>query len=297
MTTAFHHISLLTKNRHTNLAFYTETLGLRFVKNTVNQDNHRMLHYYYGDYQGTLGTVVTFFVVPHLGNRYDNDHFLATIGLKIPMGSLTYWEKRLKEKGIDVLREETQLHFLDPDQVAITLTEVASDPLPKERQVANEIPGDYQILGLNGTEIHVQEPQKTLTFFKQLLGWQADETGRIVFNETDHLDIIATNTDKKMHMGRGAIDHVAFAVKDETALEALHQKAQRQGWQIEKIVSRGYFKSLYIREPGGNRMEFATLSPGFTIDEPLETLGESFALPPFLADQRAAIEANIYPEE
>lgn len=65
---------------------------------------------------------------------------------------------------------------------------------------------------------------------------------------------------------------------------------------IEKLVSRGYFKSLYIREPGGNRLEFATLGPGFTIDEPLEQLGEHFALPPFLADQRAEIEANIYPE-
>lgn len=296
MTTAFHHISLLTKNRQDNLAFYTETLGLRFVKNTVNQDNHRMLHYYYGDYQGTPGTVVTFFVVPHLGNRYDNDHYLATIGLKIPTGSLTYWENRLQKKGMATTREGLQLQFFDPDQVSVTLTEVPNPPLPKERQVPNDIPGDFQILGLHSTEIHVQEPQKTIDFFKQLLDWQVDEQGRIAFSETDHLDIIATTTDKKMHMGRGAIDHIAFAVKDEDALEALHQKAQRQGWQIEKIVSRGYFKSLYIREPGGNRMEFATLAPGFTIDEPLETLGESFALPPFLADQRAEITANIYPE-
>lgn len=57
---AFHHISLLTKDRSENVRFYTEVLGLRFVKNTVNQENHRMLHYYYGDYQGSPGSVVTF---------------------------------------------------------------------------------------------------------------------------------------------------------------------------------------------------------------------------------------------
>ena len=97
-------------------------------------------------------------------------------------------------------------------------------------------------------------------------------------------------------MGRGSVDHIAFAVDDEAALDELYRRAEKQGWQIEKMISRGYFKSLYIREPGGNRMEFATVSPGFTIDEPLETLGENFVLPPFLADQRAEIEANLYPD-
>ncbi len=98
-------------------------------------------------------------------------------------------------------------------------------------------------------------------------------------------------------MGRGSIDHVAFAVKDDNALDLLYKKAQQQNWQIEKIISRGYFKSLYIREPGGNRVEFATEGPGFTIDEPLEHLGEHLALPPFLADQRTSIEEKLYSEK
>lgn len=290
-----HHISLLTKNSRDNVAFYTQILGMRFVKNTVNQDNHRMLHYYYGDYQGTPGTVVTFFIVPHLGHRYDNDHYLATIGLKIPRNSIDYWENRLQDHQIAVIRKGKELYFRDHDDIQLILEEVDQLPLEEDHQVHNEIPGDKQILGLRSTEIHVKEPEKTSEFFEKLLGWQTNQQ-KIQFNETDFIKILPTDTQEATHMGRGGIDHVAFAVENDDALDRLYHRAQEQGWLIEKIVSRGYFKSLYIREPGGNRMEFATLAPGFTIDEPLETLGESFALPPFLADQRAEIEANIYPE-
>lgn len=291
---AFHHISLLTKNRQQNVAFYTQLLGMRFVKNTVNQENTRMLHYYYGDYTGSPGSVVTFFIVPHLGQRYDNDHFLATIGLNIPVNSLNYWYERLTNAGVTVTKQENQLFFNDPDEVAIILTEVTEGPLKSELQVQNDVPGDKQILGLASTQLYVSDPKATADFFKRYLDWDVID-GKINLSQNEHLELYQTQTIEKMRMGRGAIDHVAFAVKDDAALEDLYQKAQAQNWQIEEIISRGYFKSLYIREPGGNRLEFATMSPGFTIDEPLETLGESFALPPFLADKRAEIEANLYP--
>ena len=292
---AFHHISLLTKDSHENVRFYTEVLGMRFVKNTVNQDNHRMLHYYYGDYQGAPGSVVTFFIVPHLGHRYENKNFIATIGLKLPQNSLDYWKERFTHYSIDYTINDHQIHLFDPDQVEIILTETDLPPLALDHQVKNEVPVDKQILGLNSSQIHVNDPQATSDFFETFLGWTTINQ-RIQLNATYFLEILPTETDKPSHMGRGSADHIAFAVTDDAALEALHQRAEKQGWQIEKIVSRGYFKSLYIREPGGNRMEFATLTPGFTIDEPLEKLGESFALPPFLANQREEIEANIYPE-
>lgn len=293
---AFHHISLLTKNSRENVRFYTEVLGMRFVKNTVNQDNHRMLHYYYGDYQGSPGSVVTFFVVPHLGNRYENQNFISTIGLKLPQKSLTYWQERLAHYSIDFTVAGRQIHFFDPDQVEIILTETDLPPVSSNLQVENDVPVEKQLLGLNSSQIHVKNPRLTSDFFKAFLGWQTIDQ-QIQLNATDFLEILPTESDKSSHMGRGSADHIAFAVADDAALEELYQRAEKQGWQIEKMVSRGYFKSLYIREPGGNRMEFATLSPGFTIDEPLETLGESLALPPFLEDQRAEIEANIYPEK
>ena len=292
---AFHHISLLTRNGHENVRFYTEVLGMRFVKNTVNQENHRMLHYYYGDYQGAPGSVVTFFVVPHLGHRYENRNFISTIGLKLPQNSLAYWRDRLDNHQIDYTVSDRQIRFSDPDEVEVILTETDLPPLASDHQVKNDVPADKQILGLNSSQIHVSDPQGTSNFFETFLGWTTVDQ-RIQLNLTDFLEILPTESDKPSHMGRGSADHIAFAVADDAALEALYQRAEEQGWHIEKMVSRGYFKSLYIREPGGNRMEFATLSPGFTIDEPLESLGESLALPPFLADQREEIEANIYPE-
>lgn len=292
---AFHHISLLTKDRSENVRFYTEVLGLRFVKNTVNQENHRMLHYYYGDYQGSPGSVVTFFVVPHLGQRYDNQQFISTIGLKLPKNSLAFWQERLAQYHVSYTIRDRQLRFVDADDVAIVLTETELPPLAIDHQVKNEIPVDKQILGLHSSQLHVREPKATSEFFETFLGWQTFDQ-RIQLNDTDFLEILPTTTDEASRMGRGSVDHIAFAVDDEAALDELYRRAEKQGWQIEKMISRGYFKSLYIREPGGNRMEFATVSPGFTIDEPLETLGENFVLPPFLADQRAEIEANLYPD-
>ncbi|MHC5375288.1 VOC family protein [Enterococcus sp. LJL120] len=289
----FHHVSLLTRHAQENLDFYTKVLGLRFVKNTVNQENHKMLHYYYGDYSGAPGTVVTFFVVPLLAQRHDEDHFLGTIGLKIPSGSLAFWQERLTALDIPFEQSGASLAFKDRDDVQLYLEEVAAAPLSASQVVKNDIPADKQIIGLRSTEFHVKEPAKTSAFFEKFLGWST-VNGRIQLNQTDFVEIIQTDSDKKAHMGRGSMDHVAFAVKDDAALEALYQKAQEQAWEIEELVSRGYFKSLYIREPGGNRVEFATMQPGFTIDEPLETLGESFALPPFLQGQRVEIEAHIY---
>lgn len=290
----FHHISLLTKNGAENNYFYTQILGFRFVKNTVNQEDHRMLHYYYGDYQGTPGSVVTFFIVPHLGHRYDMQHFIATIGLKLPQNSLSYWQMRLKKYHIDYTLQGRQLHFFDTDTVKIILTETDLPPLPSNHLIQNEIPTDHQILGINSSQLHVANPTSTSEFFDRLLGWKTVDH-RIHLNETEFIDLFPTDSVKTSRMGRGSIDHIAFAIEDDETLTTLYQRAKEQGWNVEKMVSRGYFKSLYIREPGGNRMEFATLTPGLTLDEPLETLGESFALPPFLADQRAEIEANIYP--
>lgn len=290
-----HHVSLLTRHGQVNADFYTNLLGLRFVKKTVNQDNHKMLHYYYGDYEGTPGSVVTFFVVPKLGNRYENDHYLSTIGLKLPKGAMEFWQARLTSFQIAFEKKGKTLIFSDPDNVTLYLTETAEPPLPRSKQVKNEIPGNKQLIGLQSTQLHVPDVDKTKNFFKKLLDWTV-EGNHIKLSESDFLEIIGTDSKSASHMGRGSMDHIAFSVKDEQTLDVLHQKALSQGWFIEKIVSRGYFKSLYIREPGGNRMEFATLSPGFTLDEPLESLGESFALPPFLESQRKEIEANIYAE-
>lgn len=60
-------------------------------------------------------------------------------------------------------------------------------------------------------------------------------------------------------------------------------------------MERYYFRSLYFREPGGSLFEIATDGPGFDVDEPMDRLGESLSLPPFLEARRAEIEAGLKP--
>lgn len=291
----FHHISLLTRDKEKNLAFYTEFLGLRFIKNTVNQENHRMLHWYYGDYAGTPGTVITFFVVPRLGSRYDNQHSIETIGFNLPKNSLAYWEERLLKANIPYEKNEKTLNFLDPDKVKLSLTETSLPPLKENHFVKKSpVPKEKQILTIRSSEFHVPHVEKTQGFFEQLLDWKSNEDGKIFFDDDHFFSIVKSPNEKETHMGKGSIDHIAFLVKGDQELEALHKKAQGQNWNIEKIISRGYFKSLYIREPGGNRVEFATATPGFTIDASLEHLGEEFTLPPFLMPDYDDIIKNIY---
>ena len=186
MHAQFHHVSLLARHGQENQSFYTKLLGLRFVKNTVNQDNNRMPHYFYGDYQGTPGSLVTFFIVPLLGNRYEEKNYLATIGLKIPQNSLSFWEQRLTENKIPFNKKEKSLHFSDPDDTHIILTEVPENPLKETLVVSNDIPAAVQIIGLASTEFHVPDSEKTLAFFETFLGWQA-VGNTIILSETEML--------------------------------------------------------------------------------------------------------------
>ncbi|MDR0922361.1 MAG: VOC family protein [Lactobacillales bacterium] len=294
---SIHHVSLLTRHNQLNIDFYTKVLGLRMVKNTVNQDNTRMYHYYYGDYAGRPGSVVTFFPVPRLGHRYDNDAYFETVSLQIPEGSLNYWKKRLNHFSVPFTESEHALTLQDPDNVTLILTETATPALEEEFSVKNEIPKEFQITAIQSTELHVANFNQTIQFFESFLDWK-NKDGYFYLKNNQWIKILPSNTTENSRNGRGSMDHIAFAVADEEELKQLHEKAKKQGWEIEKLVSRGYFKSLYIREPGGHlRIEFATMNPGFSIDEPLETLGESFALPPFLAPKREEILERLYPFE
>lgn len=279
MSKKFHHLSLFARDSQKNLDFYRNLLGLRLVKQTVNHENHQVPHYFYGDYSGTPGSIISFFILPRLGHRYDESHYLATIGLKIPRDSLAFWAERLRTQNITYRQSGTTLAFQDPDGVDLLLKETTEPPLLSSQQVKNEIPHNKQILGLTSTEFHVSDPKKTEAFFQEFLDWPA-KNQRVFLNQTDFFDILPTASEKKSRLGQGSMDHVAFSVEDDQELESLYQKAKKQGWTIERYVNRGYFNSLYIREPGGNRVEFATLTPGFTFDEPLETLGEQISPPP-----------------
>lgn len=295
MITDIHHISAFTKSAGINYRYYTDVLGLRFVKNTVNQQNTAIRHLFYGDYKATPGTQLTFFELKKAGQTYLKDNYFSTVTMNVPKGSLSFWKQRLVDNDFHVQADfyEDKLFFSDPDGLSLALKE-ADDILPLERCTdLSLVPQDKQILRLSEIELFVKDPDATLNFLTTFLGLQqkanqvTDSFGRFVTTVNQSVSTHRTR------LGRGSIDHIAYTVDSAESLEALHQKALSMNLPIEMYVDRGYFKSFYVLEPNGLRIEIATKGPGFTIDESLEELGTSLALPSFLQNKRAEIEAQL----
>lgn len=299
--TSLHHVSLLTKDAALNQHFYQQILGFRLVKNTVNQENWHMRHLFYGDYLGTPGTVTTFFAVPHLGPRYDGSSYLNGLTYEIPETSNAFWQNRLTQLHLDFTADSAGLHFKDPDDVAITLQPGADTPIAPERVVENDIPAAHQIRTLLATELHVPDTQSTVQFFQDLNGLTAVPSDgadryRLPLDKGQYLTIVG-NSDTSVHsFGRGSMDHVALTAANATTLTELAEKAKTGHYQIEMQKDRGWFTSLYLKEPNGNRIEYATMTPGFTLDEPLTHLGEHLGLPPFLESKRTQISQYFEPD-
>lgn len=269
-----HHISLLTGDLPATLAFYRDQLGMRLVKNTVNQENLHMRHVFFGDAGGSPGTVITFFEVSHLGPRYDDGAFMQTIDLAIPINAGDYWQQRLGS-----------LTLQDPNGVTITLT--PSDlPLTPQATISS-IPAPMQVRGLLASELQVPDIPATLHFFATML--DAPQTKpEIKFADGRFLRLSQAHAGTH-RFGRGSIDHIAISVADRAELKVMQQRATAAGFTIEKYADRGWFQSLYILEPNGNRIEFATPTPGFTLDQTIAELGHGLGLPPHLEGKRQAL--------
>lgn len=295
MITGFHHLTAITKDAEKNKTFYTDTLGLRLVKQTVNQENLTDPHFFYGDYKGTPGTILTFFELPRVGQRHEEDSFIHEVLLKIPQGSLPFWKKRLTARAIHLIdHNEEGCTFLDPDDMKISLVEMPEMIAPDQATRHSDVPVQYQIIGIQGIHYTLSDLEKTEAFFCDVLGMKV--TNHIAHptpSPDEESRLIQSTSLRRSRLGKGAIDHIAYSVPERKDLDLILDKAKYRQITVEKIIDRGYFQSLYLREPNGLRIEIATDYPGFTLDEPLEKLGETFALPDFLEPKRKAIEANI----
>ncbi|SDQ17274.1 VOC family protein [Carnobacterium viridans] len=297
MIKGIHHISAFTKSARENHFFYTSVLGLRFVKNTVNQENTAVRHLFYGDYQGNPGTLLTFFELKNVGSAYPENNYFSTVALKIPKGMLTYWESRLARYSIETTLDQNEpiLFFKDPDSFELSLIEVDDVILPENATKHSDVPPANQIIGIFESFLKVERPEETLSFLFDYLGLSLSNQRQRV--QLDHQDVFTSVTSSRKtnlsRMGRGSIDHIAYTVHSSKELEEMYQKAVRMEIPIDQYVERGYFKSLYVKEPNGLRIELATETPGFILDEPFDTLGTTLALPAFLENKRAEIEAQL----
>jgi glyoxalase family protein len=298
-----HHITAISSDVHRNMQFYTQVLGLRFVKKSVNQDDPGTYHLYYGDYAGSPGTILTFF--PWVGirrGRPGSGQSYAT-AFSVPAGSLTFWRKRFLDLKVETLAVEKRfsdevLTFFDPDGLRLELVATSeSDARPPAPSA--QVPVEHAIRGFHGTTLGLHEASATTALLTEAMGYH-------LVNQSGHRSRFSAGTGPGSYVdlltdpalprgldGAGTIHHVAFRVPDDAAQLAARSLLQERGLQVSPVIDRAYFKSIYYREPGGVLFEIATDQPGFAIDEPVETLGSRLSLPPHLEPLRAEIEAAL----
>jgi glyoxalase family protein len=305
-----HHVTAITGDAGGNVRFYTETLGMRLVKKTVNQDDVSAYHLFYADARGNPGTDVTFFDWPHTIKNRPGVPEIAPITLRVPEGSLDYWRARLDRQGVthsavtDTGGRE-RIAFTDPEGQRL---ELAADARPTRFQpwAQSPVPEEHQVRGLHAVTLASVEPQQTAGFLTAVMGFAPageteSEDGRVYTfalegrDSGSEVNVALPKQPAPSRQGRGGVHHVAFRVPDSEAQAEWRQKVTAAGMQATPIIDRFYFKSIYFREPGGNLFEIATDGPGFTADEQEAELGHHLALPPFLEPRREQIEAGLVP--
>ncbi|MDF2476978.1 MAG: ring-cleaving dioxygenase [Sphingobacterium sp.] len=298
-----HHITAIADNAKRNLDFYTGVLGLRLVKKTVNFDDPGTYHFYFGNEQGDPGTILTFFPWEGIGKGRQGAGMATHIGYAVPEGSLDFWKNRLKEHQVafqeDEIFGEKLISFTDPDGLQIQFIE----PSTKDNRsvwTTAEIKDENALKGFHNITLSLKEADPTLRVLTDILGYtvQGQENGRYRLS-TDSIgtaNIVDILADPSLSFGRNAAGtnhHVAFRVKDDNILMDYREKVLSAGLDITPKINRDYFFSLYFREPGGVLFEIATDNPGFTIDEPLESLGTDLKLPKQYENHRSEIEASL----
>ena len=302
-----HHVTAIAGPARRNLGFYTQVLGLRLVKKTVNFDDPGTYHFYYGNEEGRPGTILTFFPWEHAA--------LGRVGLgqaeettfRIPESAIGYWTHRFIEKGVphEAPRKrfgETVLGFKDPDGMRLALVAVA-DAESEEGYANGEVPAEHAIRGFGGVTLLVKAPEATGAILSDVFGFAeiAREGSSIRYRAAggapgNTVDVHAAGDFLPGRMGAGTVHHIAFrAAGDAEQASMVKRLAERHGMQTTEQRDRYYFRSVYFREPGGVLFEIATDDPGFAIDEPSSELGQSLKLPAFLEPRRGEIE-KVLPE-
>ena len=305
--TGIHHLTAITANARGNNQFYTETLGLRRVKKTVNQDDTSAYHLFFADGAGSPGTDITFFDWPAAPERRGTNAITRT-ALRMGADSLDYWADRLSGLSgkITTLDGRPTLDVEDPEGQRLRL--IAAPTPAGQPWDRSDVPAEHQIHGLGPITISVPELAPTQAVLTQVMNMRLvrdyaspDGQGQVhVFEMGDggaaaELHVAVQPGLPQARQGAGGVHHVAFRVPDTAALTAWTDRVARFRVPSSGEVERFYFRSLYFREPGGNLFELATDGPGFDVDEPFETMGEGLSLPPFLEGKRQQIEAGLKP--
>ena len=281
-----HHVTCITGDAPGNVEFYAGELGLRMVKKTVNQDDPSVYHLFYADEKGSAGADITFFEYPGAPKGRAGDGMVHTVSFRVGSEeSLDFWESR-----VGGTRDDASLVFEDPEglQLELLVDRSGDEPLTAD---AADIPPEHRLRGFAGVRAYASNPGRSARLLEALgfvEGWEARGERRGGFYVYDEPPAA------RGLQAAGTVHHVAWSALP-AEHEAWRQRVTAGGGQPTPVIDRFYFKSIYFREPSGVLFEIATIGPGFTADEPFETLGESLSLPPNYERYRAQVEQILTP--
>lgn len=301
-----HHITAIAGNPQKNYDFYTKVLGLRMVKKTVNFDAPDTYHFYYGNEQGTPGTILTFFSWEQIGQGFTGTGMAKEIGYSVPDGSLDFWKERFKQFNISFVEKaerfgEEFLSFIDKDGLNFSLivSKIADE---RKAWETKEIGKESAIKGFQGITLSLKKIDKTAKVLTDILGYrllsQEGNRFRFITDAVPNASIVDLLENPDSTPGRnaiGTIHHLAFRVANENIQMEYREKILSNGLQITPKIDRNYFYSVYFHEPGGILFEIATDNPGFAVDEPLSELGTHLKLPKQFEHARVEIEKVLTP--
>jgi glyoxalase family protein len=297
-----HHVTAIGSDPARNAEFYTETLGLRLVKRSVNQDDVSVYHLFYGDHGGSPGTSMTFFPYPDAAPGRAGTGQATAVAFLIPESAVDYWVDRLDDAGVDADAPherfgDTVVPFRDPDGLPLEL--VARGDAPAGDPPEGPVPADHAIRGFHGVTLSLVDTDRTATLLESMGFEETDGAGDRRRFEADGdlgyaVDLREDPEGPQGRPGAGTVHHVAFQVTREDQAE-WRDVLIDHGLRPTEIIDRKWFESVYARTTGGVLFEYATKEPGYTVDEDLDSLGERLVLPEWLEGRRDEIEAGLPP--
>ncbi len=304
-TTGIHHVTAVASDPQRNLDFYAGTLGMRLVKRTVNFDDPTTYHFYFGDATGTPGTILTFFPWPDARRGRQGAGQVAVTSFAILPGSVGFWIERFIKYHVEFSQpvsrfdDERVIAFKDPDGF---MGELVAHPRVESRPGWHSaaVPVDHSIRGIYSVTLWQESCELTGKLLTDTLGFHAVREQASIFRYAARTIDIGSIVDLRQVpglwpgvMGAGTIHHVAFRAEDDAAQKKTRAELVELGFNVTPQIDRDYFHSVYFREPGGVLFEIATDPPGFTVDEPTESLGQALKIPQWLESRRFEIEALL----
>jgi glyoxalase family protein len=301
-----HHVTAIADDPQRNIDFYTGVLGLKLVKVTVDYEDHKIYHLYYGDQEGHPGSLISFYAWPGADKGRMGAGHVNYVSFSIPLSSIGYWIARLIEKSVDYQGpskrfNERVLSFHDPDGLAIELVaHPYVDAHATSICVSNTVPAEHAIRGLHGVTLWTDEDEETTHFITDQMGFRQVTTNiDTVRYETGEggsgtfLDVRNVSGFWKGGVSVGTVHHVAWRTTSDEQLDDWEETLYDAGTNVTPPLDLTYYRSIFFTEPSNALFAIATDGRGFTADEPVEQLGSHLQLPSWLQFNRTRIERDL----